>query len=164
MIPARFCGHEEFPSDILLAAVEGIAKIAADPVEYSEIHSYVNERLDVRNTLARRLKTLSPTEFEDLLHPVFQEDEITLIATGGVLGLAAGGLQTQLGWGGVNAVPRAVVTILITLASSLFIYLEQEYKLDHDQPLASKERPHLRRRKTVVRRNTEIPKDRFNDC
>jgi uncharacterized membrane protein YheB (UPF0754 family) len=79
------------PSEILSAAVDGIAKIAADPVKYAEVHQYVNERLDIRDTLSRRLKTLSPTEFEDLLHPVFQEDEITLIATGGVLGFTAGG-------------------------------------------------------------------------
>ena len=98
------------PSEILTAAVDGIAKIAADPIKYANVHKYVNDRLDIRETLSRRLKTLSPTEFEDLLHPVFQEDEITLIATGGVLGFTAGGLQTQLGWGGINAVPRYVVS------------------------------------------------------
>jgi len=143
------------PSEILAAAVDGIAQIAADPIKHADVHKYVNDRLDVRQTLARRLKTLSPTEFEDLLHPVFQEDEITLIATGGVLGLAAGGLQTQLGWGGANAVPRAIGTILFTLSASLLFYLEQEYEAEHDDPLASKERPELRRRKTVVRRHTQ---------
>jgi uncharacterized membrane protein YheB (UPF0754 family) len=70
------------PSHILSAAVAGIADIAMNPIKYPEVHSYVNERLDIRNTLARQLKTLSPAEFEDLLHPVFQEDEMTLIATG----------------------------------------------------------------------------------
>jgi len=150
------------PSEVLSAAVDGIAKIAADPIKYADVHKYVNERLDIRDTLARRLKTLSPTEFEDLLHPVFQEDEITLIATGGVLGLAAGGLQTQLGWGGINAIPRAIGTIAFTLVSSLFFYLEQEYELDHDEPLASIERPQLRRRETILRRRTTIPKDRLN--
>ena len=149
------------PTEILVAAVDGIAKIASDPIKYADVHKYVNEQLDIRETLSRRLKKLSPTEFEDLLHPVFQEDEITLIATGGVLGLAAGGLQTQLGWGGANAVPRAIGTILFTLSSSLLFYFEQEYNLDHDEPLASKERPQLRRRRTVVRRSTtQIPSDR----
>ena len=148
------------PSEILSAAVDGIANIAADPIKYADVHNYVNERLDIRNTLARRLKTLSPTEFEDLLHPVFQEDEMTLIATGGVLGLAAGGLQTQLGWGGIHAIPRAIGTIAFTLVCSLLFYLEQEYEADHDEPLASKERPELRRRETVLRRHTEIPDDR----
>lgn len=145
------------PTEIISAAVDGIAKIADDPIKYADVHNYVNERLSIRDTLARRLKTLSPKEFEDLLHPVFQEDEVTLIATGGVLGLAAGGLQTQLGWGGVNAIPRAIGTIAFTLGSSLLFYLEQEYTLDHDEPLASNERPELRRRKTVIRRHTQIP-------
>jgi uncharacterized membrane protein YheB (UPF0754 family) len=150
------------PTEVLLAAVDGVTRIAEDPIKYADVHNYVNKRLDIRDTLARRLKTLSPTEFEDLLHPVFQEDEITLIATGGVLGFAAGGLQTQLGWGGPAAIPRAIGTIAFTLACSLFFYLEQEYEFDHDEPLASKERPHLRRRETVIRRKTVIPDDRLN--
>jgi uncharacterized membrane protein YheB (UPF0754 family) len=150
------------PTEVLLAAVDGVTRIAEDPIKYADVHNYVNKRLDIRDTLARRLKTLSPTEFEDLLHPVFQEDEITLIATGGVLGFAAGGIQTQLGWGGPAAIPRAIGTIAFTLACSLFFYLEQEYEFDHDEPLASKERPHLRRRETVIRRKTEVPDDRLN--
>jgi hypothetical protein len=144
------------PGKILSAAVAGIAEIASNPLKYPEVHSYVNTQLDIRNTLARRLKTLSPKEFEDLLHPVFQEDEITLIATGGVLGLAAGGLQTQLGWGGPAAVRRAIGTIIFTLASSLAFYFHQKYEAQQDPPLASKERPHLRRRETIIRPTEEI--------
>lgn len=94
------------PSHILKAAVAGIAEIADNPYLYPEVHRYVSEQLDIEKTLAARLKLLSPKQFEDLLHPVFQEDEITLIATGGVLGWIAGALQTQLGWGGVNATPQ----------------------------------------------------------
>jgi hypothetical protein len=145
------------PSQILSAAVAGVAEVADNPLKYPEIHAYVNQRLDIRETLARRLKTLTPLEFEDLLHPVFQEDEITLIATGGVLGLGAGALQTQLGWGGPLAVRRAVGTILFSLASSLAFYLHQEYETKMDEPLASKQRPHLRRRETIVRPKVEDP-------
>ena len=85
------------------------------------------------------------------LHPVFQEDETTLIATGGVLGLVAGGAQTQLGWGGPQAFFRAVSTIAFTLASSLALYLYQANEAIEDEPLASKERPHLQRRETILR-------------
>lgn len=143
------------PAQILSAAVAGIDDVASRPLEYPELHSYVNERLDIRETLARRLKTLTPNEFEDMLHPVFQEDEVTLIATGGVLGLLAGGLQTRLGWGGPLAGPRAVGTIFVTLAASLAIYLHQKYEGQLDEPLASSERPHLRRRETIVRPTQE---------
>ena len=114
------------PSHILKAAVAGMAEVAEHPHKYPQIHRYVSEQLDIEKTLARRLKTLSPKEFEDLLHPVFQEDEITLIATGGVLGMIAGGLQTQLGWGGTNAKSRALGTIAFTLFSSLALYIHQK--------------------------------------
>jgi uncharacterized membrane protein YheB (UPF0754 family) len=139
------------PSHILSAAVSAIAEVAANPKQYPEVHKYVTQHLDIEKTLAARLKKLSPIEFEDLLHPVFQEDETTLIATGGVLGLAAGGLQTRLGWGGPGATPKALATIIFTLASSLAFYLHQKYEEEHDPPLASKERPQLRRRETIVR-------------
>jgi len=139
------------PSHILKAAVAGMADIADNPLKYPHVHRYVSEQLDIEKTLARRLKTLSPTEFEDLLHPVFQEDEITLIATGGVLGLIAGALQTQLGWGGTNAKPRAIGTIAFTLVSSLALYIHQKYEEVMDEPLASKERPQLRKRATILR-------------
>ena len=36
---------------------------------------------------------LSPAEFDDVLHPIFREDELTLILAGAVLGAASGLLQ-----------------------------------------------------------------------
>ena len=140
------------PSHILEAAVAAIAHVATHPLDYPEVHSYVTERLDIQETLASRLKTLSSTDFEDLLHPVFKEDEVTLIATGGVLGLIAGGFQTKLGWGGPSASMRAIATIIVTLTSSLALYLYQEYEAAvEEEPMASKERPHLQRRETILR-------------
>jgi hypothetical protein len=172
------------PSHILSAAVAAIAEVAENPLKYPALHSelqhsifrtfvlvfgmltfvsrfecrtgYVNEQLDIRDTLARRLKKLSSKEFEDLLHPVFQEDEMTLIATGGVLGAIAGGFQTKLGWGGPAAVSRAIGTIVFTLSASLMFYLHQKYEAEQDPPLASKERPHLRRRETILRPTGEL--------
>ena len=139
------------PSHILEAAVAAIAKVAAQPLDHPDVHDYVATQLDISQTLSSRLKKLSPTDFEDLLHPVFQEDEITLIATGGVLGLVAGGAQTQLGWGGPKARFHAVLTIAITMLSSLALYVYQQYEATEDEPLASKERPHLQRRETILR-------------
>jgi hypothetical protein len=139
------------PSHILEAAVAAIAKVAQNPLDYPEVHAYTMKQLDISDTLSRRLKLLSPVEFEDLLHPVFQEDEIILIATGGVLGLVAGGLQTQLGWGGPQAFSRAVATIVATLVSSLAFYAYEEFEAQEDEPLASTERPHLKRKETILR-------------
>lgn len=106
------------PAHILSAAVKAVQETALHPEAYPELHRYVTQRLDISKTLSSRLKGLKSTEFEDLLHPVFQEDEITLIVTGGILGAVAGMLQTRLGWGGTNGVRRAVLTIIGTLAAS----------------------------------------------
>jgi hypothetical protein len=144
------------PAHILKAAVSAIADIAERPQEFPHVHAYVTQQLDIERTLARRLKKLSPIDFEDLLHPVFQEDETTLIATGGVLGLIAGGLQTRLGWGGPGARLKAMGTIAFTLMSSLGLYLHQKQEAENDEPLASTERPGLRRRETIVRRPSLI--------
>jgi len=138
------------PEHILTAAVAAIEDIAKNPSKYPEVHAYVAERLDIEDTLSKGLKTLTPTQFEDLLHPVFQEDEIILIGTGGVLGLAAGALQLRLGWGGPGAMRKALGTIIFTLASSMGLYAHQKYEEVTDEPLASNERPLLRRRTTII--------------
>ena len=46
---------------------------------------------------------------------------------------------------------RAVVTIGVTLLSSLALYGYQKYEAEEDEPLASKARPHLQRRETILR-------------
>lgn len=44
----------------------------------------------VREIMASRMKALPPEEFQDLLRPCFQEDELKLIIIGGLLGAGAG--------------------------------------------------------------------------
>ncbi|RMF18013.1 MAG: DUF445 family protein, partial [Gammaproteobacteria bacterium] len=44
----------------------------------------------VEAIMRERMEALSPEEFQDLLRPCFQEDEIKLIIIGGVLGFLAG--------------------------------------------------------------------------
>jgi len=43
--------------------------------------------------MAERMKQLPSEEFQDLLRPCFQEDEIKLIIIGGILGALAGMAQ-----------------------------------------------------------------------
>lgn len=57
------------------------------------LHLYTNAKLGLEATLIERMNRLTPTEFEQVLHPIFQEDELTLILAGGVLGAIAGALQ-----------------------------------------------------------------------
>ncbi len=59
------------------------------------LHKYIDKTLGLESLFVERMNRLSPSEFERILHPIFEEDEPTLIAAGAVLGLLAGGLQ----WG-----------------------------------------------------------------
>jgi hypothetical protein len=40
----------------------------------------------IQATLIQRMNLLSPAEFQQVLRPIFQEDELTLIIAGGILG------------------------------------------------------------------------------
>lgn len=90
------------PDAVVEAAIGGFQRLAAEPDSHP-VHQYVDETLGLQETLGARLKKLSSPEFENLLHPVFQEDELTLIIAGGVLGFAAGLGQQVMGWGGPGA-------------------------------------------------------------
>ncbi len=113
------------PEHILRAAIEAIKNVAKNQThEYDHIHSYVSKSFDIEQTLSSRLKQLSPKNFENLLHPVFQEDEIILIVVGGVLGAIAGVMQTRLGWGtGKNAKLKAALMLVSSIVASGFFYV-----------------------------------------
>ena len=57
------------------------------------LHKYTTKTLDLKKTLTTAMNKLSAAEFEQVLHPIFQEDELTLILAGAVLGAFTGGLQ-----------------------------------------------------------------------
>jgi uncharacterized membrane protein YheB (UPF0754 family) len=147
------------PTQILSAAIKAIQLAADEPEAYPELHQYVTKQLDISDTLASRLKELKPKEFEDLLHPVFQEDEIILIATGGVLGFAAGLLQTQIGWGGPKAIRNSLLLIVSALAASaVFFWNNDGAEADAEKETKQEDvidiiliPPMLLRRNTVLR-------------
>lgn len=56
----------------------------------------------IERMLRERMESLPAEEFQDLLRPCFQEDEMKLIILGGVLGFAAGVAQLFLVFGGVQ--------------------------------------------------------------
>ena len=62
------------------------------PVSYD----YQDGALEVERTVAEAMKALPPDEFEGVLHPVFEEDEIKLIVVGGILGALVGFAQYLL--------------------------------------------------------------------
>lgn len=54
------------------------------------LHGYVDTALGLKTVLLQKMNMLSTVEFERILHPIFQEDELTLILSGAVLGALSG--------------------------------------------------------------------------
>lgn len=65
------------------------------------IHDYSREAMDIENTLRTKMRQLTVHEFEGLLHPIFEEDEMTLILIGAALGIGVGFFQLLVMFGGV---------------------------------------------------------------
>jgi uncharacterized membrane protein YheB (UPF0754 family) len=83
-------GAEQFArmkEDIAQKVMEHLPTIIDQSYEYSQ------EALDMENTVATKMTQLPSAEFEGVLHPAFEEDEIQLIALGGVLGAIVGVIQ-----------------------------------------------------------------------
>lgn len=60
-------------------------------MRYAE--KYFQVAMDLEAELTIRMAAMSPTDFEQMLHPVFQQDEWKLILLGGVLGVVVGVCQ-----------------------------------------------------------------------
>ncbi|MEM7480904.1 MAG: hypothetical protein AAF481_06995 [Acidobacteriota bacterium] len=73
-------------------------EVAAEPFDH---WGFIEERaLVVEEMLRQRMESLPSEEFQNLLRPCFQEDEIKLILTGAVLGFLAGLGQLVFVFGG----------------------------------------------------------------
>ena len=83
-------GTEQFnmmKEDIATQVIEKIPGIL--PLSYE----YTTEALNLECTIRETMSKLSAEEFEGVLHPAFEEDEMTLIMVGGVLGMLVGVIQ-----------------------------------------------------------------------
>jgi uncharacterized membrane protein YheB (UPF0754 family) len=76
---------------------EGVGETAIEvALEPFEDRTFVLDRASaVASDLTQRMRNMPPAQFQDLLRPCFQEDELKLILLGGALGLLAGFLQLQ---------------------------------------------------------------------
>lgn len=63
------------------------------PQNMELIHDYTNECIAIEKTIREAMQSLPSEEFEGVLHPVFEADEIKLILVGAALGVAVGFLQ-----------------------------------------------------------------------
>lgn len=71
------------------------------PKHTAKIERYMDETMNVQQTLSFRLSRVTPPEFEDIIHPIFQADEWILLCVGGLLGVIIGLLQA---WA-LNSIP-----------------------------------------------------------
>lgn len=83
-------GAEEFSKMKEDIATKVMKKL---PSIIDQSYEYTTEALDMENSIRTKMQNLSSIEFEGVLHPAFEEDEIILIIIGGVLGALAGALQ-----------------------------------------------------------------------
>lgn len=58
-----------------------------------KFEDYLDKKMDVEATLSWRLSRIRPPEFENIIHPIFQDDEWILLLVGAVLGVIIGLLQ-----------------------------------------------------------------------
>jgi len=80
-------GFSEIKEDTGYKAIDLSTEILKDPL-------FNQQRAQaVQVIMEERMKQLPPEDFQELLRPCFQEDEIKLIAIGGVLGALAGIVQ-----------------------------------------------------------------------
>ena len=70
------------------------------PLHIAYSYDYTTEALRLEETLRTAMQELSYAEFEGVLHPVFEEDELKLILVGGFLGAAVGLFQLVVMFGG----------------------------------------------------------------
>jgi uncharacterized membrane protein YheB (UPF0754 family) len=66
------------------------------PATMLSAKNYATEALDVRDTIATKMRRLTRVEYEGLLRPAFRQDEWKLIAVGAVIGAVIGELQVLL--------------------------------------------------------------------
>jgi hypothetical protein len=72
------------------------------PQHVPVLYKYMDKTLELETTLHDRMLKMSSRQFERVLHPIFEEDELTLIVAGAVLGFAAGLVQQGLETGAIS--------------------------------------------------------------
>lgn len=87
---------------LLGARFTTLKKAAADrairylPTTMLTAERYATEALDIRDTIATKMRRLTRVEYEGLLRPAFRQDEWKLIAVGAAIGGLIGELQVLL--------------------------------------------------------------------
>jgi uncharacterized membrane protein YheB (UPF0754 family) len=99
------------PGTINLVTRKAIEKL---PNHIHVLHEYVDKTLGLEKTIREKMELMTPARFERVLHPIFEEDELTLILAGAVLGFAAGLIQQGIETGKIQ-----FCNPLVTIRNSL---------------------------------------------
>jgi uncharacterized membrane protein YheB (UPF0754 family) len=107
--------------------------LAALPQHLPVLYSYMDSTLALEDTLRVRMLKMTSRQFERVLHPIFEEDELTLILAGAVLGFAAGLIQQGLSTGQIKLpnLPKPLKTAVVNLKQRI------RAKLQKKPPLAN---------------------------
>jgi uncharacterized membrane protein YheB (UPF0754 family) len=76
----------------------GITRVMLDrlPTTMGMVGEYATRTLDIENTIIEKMNALDDEQYEAILRPVFKDDELLMIVTGGLLGGIIGELQVQV--------------------------------------------------------------------
>ena len=119
-------GGMSLPSPEVIGKITGSA-VANLPGHLSKsLHGYVDGALQLETTLRVQMEAMSPAKFERVLHPIFEEDELTLIIAGGVLGFLAGLVQQGLETGAIEIppLPAPIQKVLTSFKSKVAAVVE----------------------------------------
>lgn len=87
------------PEVVQMATNRAMEKL---PNHIPVLHSYIDRTLGLETTLRVKMEAMTSSQFERVLHPIFEEDELTLILAGAALGFAAGLIQQGLETGKIK--------------------------------------------------------------
>jgi len=79
--------YAQMKEDVASKVIENFPRI----IEHS--YEYTTSVLEIEETIREKMQSLSSRDFEGVLHPAFEEDEVTLIFVGGILGALVGVTQ-----------------------------------------------------------------------
>jgi len=81
------------PEVLRMTAEKALAKL---PEHLHNLHGYADQTFELESTLRTSMEKMTSAQFERVLHPIFEEDELTLIVAGAALGFVAGLIQQGL--------------------------------------------------------------------